>query len=461
MERTVLNKEGSYGASVLVEASLYDYTLCRAVRVRLEFLHLGNKKYCFEKLIYIHLCNSRNGHAYRVAAPLLGDEVIFGQLLHDAVGGHAGFIHLVYSDDYVNSGCLCVVDSLDGLRHDSVICSDNENCDIRSLRAARSHRGERRMAGSIEESYLLAVEVNSVCANVLGDTARLCRGDIGMAYSVKKRGLAVVNMTHDNNDRVSRRKILCGVVGIVDYSVLYSDNDFLFGLCAELGRDYRGGVVVDDLVDSSHNAEGEQLLDNFSRSHFEHGGEVGDNYLIGYFYDYLRLLRAFCRYTGKALSLGLAARGTHALLAVLRGALLELLLVNRLVALHAVVGRGYILIALVVLVELDIAGSRVNGSALALCARLHRLVIILLFGSVLCRLRRLLLRLCGGFLVLGGGLCILCGSRLLCGLRRSFFLLALLLGCRSLLLCGGFFLTLESKIFIEAVDRVLLGHGVE
>ena len=55
MERTVLNKEGSYGASVLVEASLYDYTLCRAVRVRLEFLHLGNKKYCFEKLIYIHL----------------------------------------------------------------------------------------------------------------------------------------------------------------------------------------------------------------------------------------------------------------------------------------------------------------------------------------------------------------------------------------------------------------------
>ena len=131
---------------------------------------------------------------------------------------------------------------------------------------------------------------------------------------------------------------------------------------------------------------------------------------------------------------------------------------NRLVALHAVVGRGYILIALVVLVELDIAGSRVNGSALALCARLHRLVIILLFGSVLCRLRRLLLRLCGG---VGGGLCILCGSRLLCGLRRSFFLLALLLGCRSLLLCGGFFLTLESKIFIEAVDRVLLGHGVE
>ena len=111
------------------------------------------------------------------------------------------------------------------------------------------------MAGSIEKSYLLTVEVNSVCADMLGDTARLCRGDIGMAYSVKKRGLAVVNVTHDNDDRVSRRKILCGVIGIVDYSVLYSDNDFLFGLCAELGRDYRGGVVVDDLVDSSHNAE--------------------------------------------------------------------------------------------------------------------------------------------------------------------------------------------------------------
>ena len=65
----------------------------------------------------------------------------------------------------------------------------------------------------------------------------------------------MVNVAHDNNDRVSRRKILRGVVGIVDYSVLYSNNDFLFGLCAELGRDYRGGVVVNNLVDSSHNAE--------------------------------------------------------------------------------------------------------------------------------------------------------------------------------------------------------------
>ena len=317
------------------------------------------------------------------------------------------------------------------------------------------------MTGGIEESYLLTVEVNSVCTDVLGDAARLCCGNIRMAYGIEERGLAVVNVTHDNNDRVSRRKILRGVVGIVDYSVLYSDNDFLFSLCAELGRDYRGGVIVYDLVDRRHNAEGEQLLDDFRRGHFEHGGEVGDDYLIGYFYNYLRLLRALCRYTGKTLSLGLAARGTHTLLAVLRGALLELLLVNRSVALHAVVGGGYILIALVVLVELDIAGSRVNGSALALSARLHRLVIILLFGSVLCRLRRLILRLCGGFLGLCGGLCILCGSSFLRGLCRGFLLLALLLGRRSLLLCGGFLFALESKIFIEAVDRILFGHGVE
>ena len=178
------------------------------------------------------------------------------------------------------------------------------------------------MAGGVKEGYLLTVEINSVCADMLSNAARLGGGDIGVAYGIKERGLAVINVTHDNNDRVSRRKIFLRVVGVVDYPVLYRDNDLLLGLCAELGCDYRRGVVVNNLIDSRHNSEREQLLDNLGRSHLEHGGKVGDNYLIGDFYDYLRLLRALRRYTGEALSLCLAARGTHTLHAVLRGALL-------------------------------------------------------------------------------------------------------------------------------------------
>ena len=47
-----------------------------------------------------------------------------------------------------------------------------------------------------------------VGADVLGDAARLARGDVGLADRVEQRGLAVVDVTHDGDDRRARHQVL-------------------------------------------------------------------------------------------------------------------------------------------------------------------------------------------------------------------------------------------------------------
>ena len=47
-------------------------------------------------------------------------------------------------------------------------------------------------------------------ADMLGDAAGLVRRDIGLAHRVEQRGLAVVDMAHDGDDRRARLQMLAG-----------------------------------------------------------------------------------------------------------------------------------------------------------------------------------------------------------------------------------------------------------
>ena len=121
-------------------------------------------------------------------------------------------IHLVDGHDGLHPGGLGVVDGLDGLRHDAVVRRHHEDGDVRGLRAARAHGGERLVARGVEEGDLLAVDFHGVGADVLGDAARLARGDAGLADVVQQRGLAVVDVAHDGDDRRTGEQILLGVL---------------------------------------------------------------------------------------------------------------------------------------------------------------------------------------------------------------------------------------------------------
>ena len=153
-----------------------------------------------------------------------------------------------------------MVDRLNRLRHDSVVSRDNEDRDIGSLCTSCAHCGECFVSGGVKEGYRLTVDIDSVRANVLCDAASLACGNIRMADSIEYRGLSVVNMTHDNDDRRSRNEIFLGILCLVEELFLDRDPDLAADLCAEFVRDEICGIVINDLIDICHDTEEHESL---------------------------------------------------------------------------------------------------------------------------------------------------------------------------------------------------------
>ena len=153
------------------------------------------------------------------AAPGLEQDVLVGELLLDAVDVGVGLVDLVDRDDDRDLGGAGVVDRLDRLRHDAVVGRDDQDDDVGRLGAAGAHRREGLVARRVEEDDRLAVDLDAVGADVLRDAAGLARGDVGLADRVEQRGLAVVDVAHDRDDRGARnarsagRRALAAVLG--------------------------------------------------------------------------------------------------------------------------------------------------------------------------------------------------------------------------------------------------------
>ena len=104
-------------------------------------------------------------------------------------------------------------------------------------------------------------ELHLIGADMLGDAAGLVRGDVGLAQRVEQRGLAVVDMAHDGDDRRARLQA-CLRVGLADDAELDVGLGDALDLVAEFGRDQLGGVGVDRLGDGHHDADLHQRLDH-------------------------------------------------------------------------------------------------------------------------------------------------------------------------------------------------------
>jgi hypothetical protein len=173
----------------------------------------------------------------------------------DIIGICSGLIHLINSNDDLNACCLCVVDSLNGLGHDTVIRRYNEDRDIGCLRATGTHCGERLVTGGVKEGDLLAVDLNAVRTDVLGNTARLTCGYAGVTDSVKKRGLTVVNVTHYANNGSTLNEVFGRILLFLEKSFLYGNNDLLSrGNSHFLGYD-RCSIIINGLVYGNHHSK--------------------------------------------------------------------------------------------------------------------------------------------------------------------------------------------------------------
>ena len=186
MEGAALNQHAGDRAATRVELGLDHGPGGRGVGVGAELLEIGDQQDHLEQVVEAVLGLGRDVGVDGVAAPLLGIEVLLGELGADAVGIGALLVDLVDRDQDRDVGRTGVVDRLDGLRHDAVVGGDDDHRDVGDLGAARAHRGERLVAGGIQEGEGLAVVLDLVGADVLGDPAGLARGDLGLADRVEE-----------------------------------------------------------------------------------------------------------------------------------------------------------------------------------------------------------------------------------------------------------------------------------
>ena len=82
-----------------------------------------------------------------------------------------GLVDLVDGNDDRNAGRLGVLDRFDRLRHHGVVGRHHQDGDVGRLGAAGTHGGEGFVAGRVEEGDLLAVPIDLVGADMLGDAA--------------------------------------------------------------------------------------------------------------------------------------------------------------------------------------------------------------------------------------------------------------------------------------------------
>ena len=143
--------------------------------------HVGGEQDHLQQIVDALLGVGRDGDAGRVAAPLLGHQLVLGELLLHPLGVGALLVHLVDGHDDGHAGSLGVVDGLHGLGHDAVVSGHHQHGDVRHLGAAGAHGGEGGVAGGVQEGDFPAVHLHPVGADVLGDAAGLALGDVGVA----------------------------------------------------------------------------------------------------------------------------------------------------------------------------------------------------------------------------------------------------------------------------------------
>ena len=172
-ERAGLDEDGGHVAAALVDLRLDDRPDRLAVRVGLEVLEVGDEEDHLHQVVDPGALLGADRDGDDVAAVLLDQDLVVGELLLHPVRVGVGLVDLVDRHDHRHARRADVVDRLLRLRHDAVVGGHDDDRDVGDLGATRAHRGEGLVARRVEEDDALAVVVDLGRADVLGDAAAL------------------------------------------------------------------------------------------------------------------------------------------------------------------------------------------------------------------------------------------------------------------------------------------------
>ena len=179
-----------------------------------------------------------------------------------------------------------MVEGLDGLRLDAVVRRHDQDRDVGHLGASGTHGGERLVTGGVDERdravFAADLGMHLVGADVLCDATGLTRHHIRGADRVEHLGLAVVDVTHDGDNRRTRLHVRghafvlaeLEVEPLEQFAVLVLGRHDL-DLVVEFLTEQLQGVVVDTLSRVDHLAELEHDRDEIGGTGIDAISEIG------------------------------------------------------------------------------------------------------------------------------------------------------------------------------------------
>ena len=158
-------------------------------------------------------------------------------------------------------------------RHDRVIGCNDDDSDIRYLCSTGTHGSECLVTRGVKERDAASVrQLHVVCADVLRDASGLAGNDIGLAHIVQQRGLTVIHVSHDGDDRRTRDKFALVILLLVD-CLLHFGAD-IFRSVSELISHQIDGLGVQTLVDTYHDTDRHERSDELCDRHIHHRGKL-------------------------------------------------------------------------------------------------------------------------------------------------------------------------------------------
>ena len=288
-QRSGLDQHRGDGATTLVEVGFDGHTASVLVRVGPQVeRRVGGQEHRLQKGVDVRALLGGDVDEHRLAAVLLGNEVVLGELLADLVGVGPLLVHLVDRDHDRHTGSLGVVERLNRLRHDAVIGGHHEDRNVGDTGTASTHGREGLVTGGVDEGDraldALVLGENLVGTDVLGDATGLVLGDLRGADGVQQPGLSVVDVTHDGHDRRTGLEVLFALFGQlgVEVDVELTEQLALLVLrrdnldeIAELGSEHTECLFVQGLGRCSHLTEVDEHGDQARRVGVDLVGEVG------------------------------------------------------------------------------------------------------------------------------------------------------------------------------------------
>ena len=280
VQGAVLHQNGGHRAAAAIDAGFENRAAGRRAWIGAKLAQIGNEQDHLEQLIEIFLFARGDFDHDGIAAPFFRHQAAIGKLPLDAFGLGFRLIDLVDGNNDGHVRGTRVVDGFERLRHQAVIRGNDQHNEIRDLGATSAHARKGFVAGRIDEDDAATVNGNDGCADVLGYASGFAGGDFGFANGVEQAGLAVVDVTHDCNDRRPRQEIfLLLFLGDFLDDFLFEGNDS--HNTAESFGQAGCRAHVQSLIDRGKNSAVEQFLQDVLGAHVQLFREVADGNAFG------------------------------------------------------------------------------------------------------------------------------------------------------------------------------------